>query len=201
MQGAQQQPQYGALQLGNAELWDALQRQQAAAMPHMNGGAAPQMVPSSGYGLQPTLGAGMVPQPQGMGTQQAPMVLSGKPLAFGAGQYGGTGGITGVPSCLTSLPGMPYSTTPPPTAGTAAQQQPQLYSSMPGSTAGVALAGIPLGAVGPGAAPGGGYPQLSGLSSQLSSGMVLTGAGAGGMVPNPQALQLSGALRRTVLWP
>ena len=167
MQGAhqahqQQQQQYP---MSSAELWDAVQRQQAAQQGGaqygmMHGGGA--MAPLPSYEMAPAAGAG--PQP---------LVLPGKPLPSGTSfypqQHGASGGITGVPSSLTSLPGVPYSTTPSPPPGVGAQ--PQLYG---GGSPSLGVQGAP-----------GGYPQLSGLRSQLSSGMVLGGMAPGAhLVPN-----------------
>lgn len=157
---------------GNAELWNALQQQQQA-----ESSAAPHMVPQlQGFALPPgAVHAQHAQQP----------VLAGKPLDF-AGQPGQLGagvgdGITGLPSSLTSLPGMAYGTAPLPSGSMAQHPLPQLYGAPP-----------PM----PAPAHGGPFPQLSGLSSQLSSGMVLTGGvgGAQQLVPSSHAMQLSGEL-------
>lgn len=158
---------------GNAELWNALQQQQQA-----ESSAAPRMVPQlQGYALpQSALHMQQAQQP----------VLASKPLEF-AGQPGQMGagvgsGITGLPSSLTSLPGIAYGAGPPLPPGSSAQHPlPQLYGAPPAMPAPAPCAAGP-------------FPQLSGLSSQLSSGMVLTGGGAGTqqLLPSSHALQLSG---------
>lgn len=160
---------------GNAELWNALQQQQ-----HAESSSAPHMVPQlQGYALPP----GAL-QPQ---HAQQP-VLASKPLEF-AGQPGQMGagagsGITGLPSSLTSLPGIGYGSAPQLPPGSMPQHPlPQLYGAPPPMPA-------------PASCAAGSFPQLSGLSSQLSSGMVLTGGGAGTqqLVPSSHAMQLSGEL-------
>ncbi|KAL4448899.1 hypothetical protein ABPG77_007616 [Micractinium sp. CCAP 211/92] len=157
---------------GNAELWNALQQQQ-----HAESSSAPHMVPQlQGYALPP----GAL-QPQ---HAQQP-VLASKPLEF-AGQPGQMGagagsGITGLPSSLTSLPGIGYGSAPQLPPGSMPQHPlPQLYGAPPLMPA-------------PASCAAGSFPQLSGLSSQLSSGMVLTGGGAGTqqLVPSSHAMQLS----------
>jgi hypothetical protein len=199
MQGAHpQQQQQQLYPMTSPELWGGAQQQHAAQGSGAYGGGAPQLL-HGGVGMPalPSFELG----PSAGGGQQ-PLVLSGKPLPASAPffpqQHGGQGGmagagITGVPSSLTSLPGLPYSSTPSPPPGTGVP--PQLCGGSP------ALAQQPGG--GPGALPmgghsSGGFPQLSDLSSQLSSGMALApGAGlapplAPQLVPNPHLGGLQG---------
>ena len=163
---------------GNAELWAALQQQQQAesAAAAMNGG----MPALQGYVLPGAQQQQHVQQQlqQQQLQQQQQQQQQFKPLpAFGAG-----GGITGLPTSLTSLPGAHYGAAPLSLPGMLPQQHspPQPY-------------GAPQ-VVGGGAPQPGGFPQLSGLSSQLSSGMVLGGmpGGAPQMMPTLQPMQLSG---------
>ncbi|PSC77007.1 AP2-like ethylene-responsive transcription factor TOE3 [Micractinium conductrix] len=165
---------------GNAELWAALQQQQQAesAAAAMNGG----MPALQGYVLPGAQQQQHVQQQlqQQQLQQQQQQQQQFKPLpAFGAG-----GGITGLPTSLTSLPGAHYGAAPLSLPGMLPQQHspPQPY-------------GAPQ-VVGGGAPQPGGFPQLSGLSSQLSSGMVLGGmpGGAPQMMPTLQPMQLSGSV-------
>lgn len=171
--------QQGGQQLGN-ELWEALQRQQANAAP--GGFAAPlngvpgMLASSSAGGGMQSLPGFLLADASSAGAQQ-PLMLSGKQLGFGGGA---TGGITGLPNSLTSLPGMPYPSPSPPPGGQHSQPQlqPQLFS-----------ASGPLGMPPPlpmqlGGGMSGGFAQNSGLGSQASSAMALGGMGGSGLVPN-----------------
>ena len=187
-QHAHGQQQYGVAnqqQPGNAELWDALQRQQAAehaggmtgAMLY-GGGAAPPMQPQQLQGY----GGGVLPG--------KPMLYSsagGAPLTpqFGMPSASGGGGdVAGVPSCFTSLP----SFMPSHGGGGSGFPAPQLYSSgAPGGLAAMQLHQQQQQQH----QMGGGAVQLSGLSSQLSSGMVMPNGGGHLIQPQP-ILQLSG---------